>query len=148
MGCGNEGLNMPKCAKCEKTTFDGTRWKSTTSHPEFNEKYLCKKCLRELSSESETTTVSQPVAAGRGYGVYALLGILLLVSACLVLAPSIGALLNASKAVGYYGSSYGVSSAFSNAAIQVMGQVLLFAFLGVALYRMYSIDREAKTKVS
>jgi hypothetical protein len=31
---------MPICQRCNKTTFDGAKWKSTINHPEFIEKYL------------------------------------------------------------------------------------------------------------
>ena len=41
---------MPKCARCKKTTFDGTRWKSNVKGKEYNGKYLCSDCQARLAS--------------------------------------------------------------------------------------------------
>lgn len=48
---------MPKCAKCQKWTFDGTPWYSETKNTEFNRKYLCSACSTELKTgvKSELT---------------------------------------------------------------------------------------------
>ncbi len=43
-------VSMPKCTRCEKRTFDGTKWMSQTEHPEFNGKYLCKACRKAVIS--------------------------------------------------------------------------------------------------
>jgi hypothetical protein len=42
---------MPRCARCNKTTFDGTQWKSTAICREFNGKYLCKACYQATETE-------------------------------------------------------------------------------------------------
>lgn len=42
---------MPTCAKCNKKTFDGTRWNSTLVRKEFNGKYLCRSCHQETQRE-------------------------------------------------------------------------------------------------
>jgi ribosomal protein L33 len=49
---------MPVCAKCNKRTFNGTRWNSQ-DHSEFNGKYLCSACKSELYSS--TNQVNKPV---------------------------------------------------------------------------------------
>lgn len=41
---------MPICAKCNKRTFDGTRWNSQTKHQELNGKYVCSACQKEIAS--------------------------------------------------------------------------------------------------
>lgn len=68
---------MPKCAKCEKRTFDGTRWASQTQYPEFNGKYLCLACKKELSSSTTQTdkptnevTPSSPVIMNKPTSAY------------------------------------------------------------------------------
>ncbi len=89
----------------------------------------------ELSGYTREPSTSLSISAGNGYSlgysIYTLLGLLLVASACLILGPSIGALLYS-------------ANAFGSVVIPVIGQVLLFTFLGVALYRMYSIDRAAR----
>lgn len=45
-----EWNKMPKCARCEKSTFDGKRWKSATLN-EFNGKYLCLSCYQETEKD-------------------------------------------------------------------------------------------------
>jgi hypothetical protein len=42
---------MPKCTKCNKKTFDGTKWKSTIVFKQFSGKYLCKSCYQETEAE-------------------------------------------------------------------------------------------------
>lgn len=42
---------MPECERCNKITFDGTRWKSATNSPQYKGKYLCLSCSKELSGE-------------------------------------------------------------------------------------------------
>ena len=45
---------MPKCHRCNKGSFDGTRWKSylfQSTHPEFENKYLCASCIQALNQE-------------------------------------------------------------------------------------------------
>lgn len=48
---------MPTCAKCNKKTFDGTRWNSTTFGKEYSGKYLCRSCYQEI--EKEQTAYNQ-----------------------------------------------------------------------------------------
>jgi hypothetical protein len=59
---------MPRCQRCNKYTFDGTRWKSYSLHPEFREKYLCASCIRALNNESKNKLIDEgtknPQAAG------------------------------------------------------------------------------------
>lgn len=46
---------MPRCAKCNKTTFDGTQWKSTTAFKQYSGKYLCKSCYQDTEAEKSRT---------------------------------------------------------------------------------------------
>ena len=134
---------MPKCARCTKRTFDGTPWNSDTVHSEFNGKYLCASCKREISSnqDSPKNFISTKKL---DIGNYALLALLLLISAVLLLGPLGTALLNASEAMsGYYISSE-AQDAFNNAILQFSGFVVLFVFLGFALYRMYKVEKTSK----
>jgi hypothetical protein len=42
---------MPTCSKCNKRTFDGTRWNSAIVGKEFSGKYLCHSCYQETEKE-------------------------------------------------------------------------------------------------
>jgi hypothetical protein len=54
---------LPTCAKCNKRTFDGTKWNSQTRGQEFNGEYLCSACQKEIISMPDESQQSQKVPA-------------------------------------------------------------------------------------
>ena len=42
---------MPVCAKCNKKTYDGTRWNCSAVQKDFSGKYLCHSCYIEAEKE-------------------------------------------------------------------------------------------------
>jgi hypothetical protein len=60
---------MPTCEKCNKRTFDGIRWNSQTQNPEFNGKYLCCACKKEIISSTNVGNQNLQKVAGTTSGV-------------------------------------------------------------------------------
>ncbi len=164
---------MRKCAICDRRTTDGYPWTSDTLHPEYKGQFLCRACSLALhqnssvSSTNETATKSSGLFFNRscldnakkvsstnraatkssGSRVYIFMGILLAISAGLVLYPSGTAFIEAANALpsgsswSYYSSHYSeLTQTFYKALMQFFGFVALFVVIGLGISHLYDTE--------
>jgi hypothetical protein len=138
---------LTKCPRCGNVTWDSKLWQSETIMTEFNGKFLCLACREGKPIEpankivSETVLTKTPMKEA-GSMMFALAAITLLISAALVLIPSMISIGNASDALnalgGYYdGSTSAVQNVYYMAVAQFVGLTTLFGFLGIVLYQLH-----------